>query len=389
MVFVEDNKLTRRSFLKNSGKLAPFSLPLAVPDSGLEFSKADRSFSVNERVLRGANVVYKLDPFYPPEDQFSYEDIRRMSGEWDFNFARIGLQWAGLEPERGSIDEEYLSRVEGLLNGFDREGIDVVVEMHQDLFSHEMSGDGAPDWAVKVDENLLQGYNHENRRTSFWQENYLKRPVSEAFDEFWNNTEGVLSDFIETWGRLSNRFSNKENLIGYEIINEPVPSLYNADINDLTYFEEETLPKFYNETVKEIRSHDRDTAIWIQPSAATFNLGIPTDLQGIEDPENNLVFSYHSYAPILGDSKHKTIMKNAERACQSLDMPGVLTEFSGGMKKDTMRDILDYAENLGGWSYWQWNEHSEGWSSEAEKPTGSYGLKHGRGRRLHRILNQK
>src|SRR5438067_5649864 len=60
-------------------------------------------------ILHGFNVVYKKPPYYPNDSQgettsFNWNDMVRLRS-WGFNTIRLGVDWKGLEPTRGSFDE--------------------------------------------------------------------------------------------------------------------------------------------------------------------------------------------------------------------------------------------------------------------------------------------
>ncbi|MFB6100622.1 MAG: glycoside hydrolase family 5 protein [Candidatus Nanohalobium sp.] len=375
--------------LAGAGVLSAGSRAVSKPSTSSAGGTGDNT--EDKPAARGANVVYKQEPYLPEADEFGRDEIKAMSDDWNFNFVRFGLQWAAIEPEKGVFDTGYLDRVEDFVSDFADEDIYVVLDMHQDLYGHLLGGDGAPDWAVNSSQESLESYDYDDV-AHMWQENYLKPAVSEAFKSFWENEEEIQNHYIRSWMKAAENFSGNRNVIGYELMNEPVPPLniqYTEMMPALREFEKETLPEFYNRAINGIREVDSETPIWIEPSAASFNLGLPTSLEGVQDPAEELVFSYHNYAPIFGDLKHKLINWNARDASQRLSIPAVMTEFSGGTTRPYMEKMTDQAEETGGWSYWQFTERGGGWTSEAEKPNGDWGLKHGKGRIYHEVLSTR
>lgn len=103
--------------------------------------------------------------------------------EWGFNCIRLLIIWDGLEPEPGRYDDAYLSGVDKRIAWAKRNGIYVLLDMHQDLYSAKFGADGAPLWAT-----LDDGKPHVSQG-GVWSNAYLtSKAVQTAFDNFWANT---------------------------------------------------------------------------------------------------------------------------------------------------------------------------------------------------------
>ena len=76
---------------------------------------------------------------------FSVEDARLMAS-MGYNTIRLGVLWAGLEPERGSYNLTYLDQVVACVDIAERHGLHPVLDMHQDVFNRRFCGNGVPDW---------------------------------------------------------------------------------------------------------------------------------------------------------------------------------------------------------------------------------------------------
>ncbi|MBO6157802.1 MAG: cellulase family glycosylhydrolase, partial [Firmicutes bacterium] len=137
-----------------------------------------------------------------------------------FNLIRFGIFWDGAEPEPGRIDREYLSRVKAYIQEAEKNGIYVMVDMHQDLFAQKY-GDGAPDWAC-LDEGLPHP---DNCRV--WYEAYLSsEAIIRAADNFWANKPtadgvGLLDHYEKMWEVIADTLKDCPNVIGLEPMNEP------------------------------------------------------------------------------------------------------------------------------------------------------------------------
>ena len=69
---------------------------------------------------------------------FSVEDARLMAS-MGYNTIRLGVLWAGLEPERGSYNLTYLDQVVACVDIAERHGLHPVLDMHQARASNEGS----------------------------------------------------------------------------------------------------------------------------------------------------------------------------------------------------------------------------------------------------------
>lgn len=316
--------------------------------------------------LHGVNVVYKREPYYPPPGVFDESDVEKISG-WGFNFVRLGAIWAGVEPERGEFDTAYLDRIHELVGLFADHGIQVLLDYHQNLYSHVLGGDGAPEWAVYTDGELAD-YDYDD--VDEWAINYAKPAVSNAFENFFRNREAIQQEYARAWRQTAKRLRDETNVVGYSLMNEPTPPLGTAG------FESGLLPAMYNRVIEEIRAVDTETPVWVEPSAASFNVGSPTSLSGVEDPADSVVFSFHNYA-----SDNRAVIENAVDAVDRLGVPGVQTEFSTGNSRAVSVMVNELESRRMGWAYWPYDESTRGWTSPAEYPPDFIGLDEGGGRK--------
>ena len=101
------------------------------------------------RILRGVNVSgrAKGPPFVALEDPAGFDQV----AAWGFGVVRLLTSWEAIEPERGVLDAAYLDRYVALVREAEGRGLQVLVDMHQDLWSRAFCGDGAPPWALPDD----------------------------------------------------------------------------------------------------------------------------------------------------------------------------------------------------------------------------------------------
>ena len=171
----------------------------------------------NKVILNGVNVVCK-DPsigyIYKMTD-FDWDRLKR----WQVNVVRLGIHWSGMEPLPGVYDEAYLDAVEKQVNEFAAHNIPVYLDAHQDLYSIKFSN-GAPLWAT-FDEG-------EHIRKGEWYNSYhMSKAVQTAEDAFWENRPaadgiGLTDHFAAMWRHVAERFADNPNVIGYDMLNEPI-----------------------------------------------------------------------------------------------------------------------------------------------------------------------
>jgi endoglycosylceramidase len=170
-------------------------------------------------LLHGINVVNKSNAKGYTEG-IGPADFAAIRG-WGMNCVRLGILWDGLEPEPGKIDQDYLDRIARIVGWAKAEGLYVLLDMHQDLFSVKFS-DGAPAWAT-----LDEGRPHT--RTAVWSDAYYaSAAVQTALDHFWTNSPGpdgvgLQNHYAGVWQRVAERFKDESAVLGYDLMNEPFP----------------------------------------------------------------------------------------------------------------------------------------------------------------------
>ena len=170
-------------------------------------------------LLHGINIASKSrqDGYVGDYAAADYAVIQ----SWGMNCIRLAIFWDGLEPQPGHIDEAYLDRIAERVEWAKAQGLYVLLDMHQDLYSVKFS-DGAPTWAT-LDEGKPYA------PAAVWSDAYYSSPaVQAALDHFWANSpapDGVsLQDhYAGVWKSVAQRFRDNPTLLGYDLMNEPFP----------------------------------------------------------------------------------------------------------------------------------------------------------------------
>lgn len=289
-------------------------------------------------IMHGVNVVYKVPPYDPSAMGFSDDDAQFLADN-GFNVVRLGVDWAAVEPEPGVIDTEYLAGIDQTVQTLSDHGIYTVIDMHQDLYSAELHGEGAPGWATQTgglpnpDLGALVG--------QFAVNYYLSPAQNHAWDAFWANSDapdgvGLQNHYAQSWQAIANYFADDPNVIGYNIINEPWPgSSWLLTILNGSFFGTQQLTPLYNQSIAAIRSVDPNTPVYISVATPAVDeisallLGQPVVFGAISDP--NTVLEYHGYGNLGGISLSSIIgpilSGRAAAYGAAHDMPAFLGEF--------------------------------------------------------------
>lgn len=180
-----------------------------------------------QRIFNGINYVYKgVEVNENGELHYKNEltdEVLLSLAQKGVNIIRLGFTWAGVEPEMTKYNTLYLDEIKDVIKRCEKYGIYVFLDLHQDLFSYYCYrwGDGAPKWASV--------YSKKPRKPHFiWAEGYFfDRNVGKCFDAFWNNEEvrgrGLRDRFCDMLIYIVKYFSDCENVMGYDVFNEPFP----------------------------------------------------------------------------------------------------------------------------------------------------------------------
>lgn len=204
----------------------------------------------------------------------SEDDLAQMRA-LGIDVLRLALSWSLLEPQPGVYSRTYLDRVAQVVGWARRQGIYVILDMHQDAYSRYIAGatvptapplvqsprgyDGAPCWAVVTDGAPVAAVDGVRE---------LDPAVQAAFTAFWLNRRpappadcpppapavpepgaaspgsGLQDHYIGALAALARRFRDDSTVLGYEVMNEPSPGFLG-----LATFESGYLYPFYRRVV--------------------------------------------------------------------------------------------------------------------------------------------
>ena len=244
-------------------------------------------------ILHGFNMVYKRPPYHPIHAGFGKDDAKFLVRH-GFNTIRLGVIYAGVEPEPGVYDDAYLAKIAKTQKLLARHGIYSMLDWHQDMYNERFEGEGWPDWAVMDDGMPAEPKNG-------FPVNYLTMPaLNRAYDHFWANDPGpegvgLVDRYAAAWKHFAGRFESMPGSMGYDLMNEPWPgSVYPSCVSTegCPAFDSGPLTEFTLKTIAAIREADTRNLAWYEP-LLTFDFGADTSHGDPKDARAG--FSFHVY----------------------------------------------------------------------------------------------
>ena len=304
-------------------------------------------------LLHGLNEVYKEAPFEPSASGFSNDDAAFLAAN-GFNVVRLGVIWAGVEPQPGVYDTAYIDSIQQTVQTLANHGIYTILDFHQDEYSGEYGGEGAPAWAS-------QSGGLPNTSLSFPINEFVDPAENHAWDSFWSNSHapnglGLEDDYTQMLETVAGSFSGNTDVLGYEIMNEPYPgSQALPTLLGSPYFDTQELNPFYDQAAQAIRAVDPSTPIFYEQNLIS-DFGIPTKLGSVDT--SNTVFSYHNYLPnyvplpVIED----LVVGEAQAYAKATDIPAFMTEFGATNSQSALTASTQPVDaDLTGWTEWTYS----------------------------------
>ncbi len=207
-------------------------------------------------MLNGVNAVYKRAPYtltvLPNQpNSLGPADAQRIAS-LGFNVVRLGVIWAGIEPGsggpnqprvctpgpykdpgmwNGAVAQRYIDQVAKVVTELGKRHIYSLIDMHQDVWSSDFSGEGAPSWATSTSGNPVVIY------PGRWSNNYSNPAVDAAFSNFFNNSVvgGLQQNYQQAWQAVAARLASNPWVVGYDPINEPLALRHAIGASDRLY----------------------------------------------------------------------------------------------------------------------------------------------------------
>lgn len=374
--------------------------------------------------LRGVNAVYKRAPYELYADpgtrwNFSAADAARMAS-LGFNVVRLGIIWQGIEPGTlgpnspevctpgtprdphqfdPAVASAYLARVARTIDLLGRYHIYTLLDMHEDVYSSEFGGEGAPAWAVCTDGHPI------GTLPGRWSNTYNDPALISAVKHFWTNdvVGDLQGEYIRSWKLVASYFSANPWVVGFDPINEPftktllpgstevaarLECLYTGaarpgrSILDGSVL---SCPPGDPTTglIATMRSVAPDKLVFFEPDIFTSS-GHPNDIGPMDF--SGLVFNFHDYCGLrsgvtgnptdLNACADQELRTMQERSEERPDIATVkqpegpawfMSEFGATTSEPLMERLTKIADELQlGWTYWQWKYYDDPTGSSAE-----------------------
>ena len=398
-----------------------FSFALAI---NIKIDKELRHF-VDEfgrvKIFHGVNLVVKIPPYLPKTDKF--DPLMSMSSEdfdhfkiMGFNIVRLGILWEAFEIEENKFDFNYLEEVYKLVNKLGENGIIVILDAHQDLFSRIICGEGVPyfyasklsyekDCSKSIIESFLhhldicipmRNYNlkldnnslpliEECKKHSFM-DYHISPELTSLYGRFYQNENELIDKFITFWSYFVKKFKNNPYIFGLDIWNEPFPGDMWSSIKYLIpgKADKEQILPFYKKVNEKLREIDNNLVFIFQPTPFPDTLpffggqfaGHFEETPSGDQYLDKQILNAHSYCcqaareicelgePQLKDyftckSYHLRKLEDLYQNSRALKIPFIVTEFGACRNSEScFNEITSFAEAsdnyLASWTYWQY-----------------------------------
>lgn len=340
----------------------------AATDSGAALRR-DGAFMLDDRgrvvLLHGVNVVWKLKPYYPPATPagFTAADADFLAGN-GFNVVRLGVLFAGVMPQQGVIDQDYLAQIDRVVQLLASRHIRVLLDFHQDMYNEQFQGEGFPGWAVPA----LTLPNDANY--GFPLNEFISLALNSVYDQLWSNSNGIWAPYQAALTAAAAQWKDQPYLLGYDMFNEPWPGTQWPTCFELDCpLFDATLQQFFDGALAAVRAADTTHFAFFEPQQL-FDFGSPSAMTAETDPALGL--SWHAYCsvtltastglPELPDCPilEPRTMSNADAQVAALGATSLMTEFGATDDTTDIGRVAGLADqHLIGWTYWAYKNYGD------------------------------
>ena len=311
-------------------------------------------------ILHGLNQVFKVAPYEPSADGFGDDDATFLADN-GFNAVRVGVIWAGVEPQPGVYDDDYLDSIADTVHMLAAHGIVSLLDWHQDLYNEKFQGEGAPAWAVQ-DGGL------PNPKLGFPNNYFANLAEGRAWDSFWLNAKaadgvGLQDHYAHMLAHVAARFAGDHAVAGYEVMNEPWPGTLGlprcaVPLVGCPLFDSTLLTSFYRKAAVAIRGVDASHTVYVEPNVL-FDESDRSYVGALHDPHAG--FAFHNYCglgTLIGltavcPQEDALAVSSGVHYAQAHAMPPLLTEFGATNDLTELANMVKLADKYQvGWLEW-------------------------------------
>lgn len=358
-----------------------------------------------QRLWHGINIVNKGVPFHPSLDVFAPgesvtdEDIKVLLS-MGASVVRLGIMMGGMFPDGPVLNESYLEYSMRVVGKLHDNGIDTLIDLHQDVLSKKVCGEGTPDWMLNVSSlhamplprpasystvevDPATGYPKSCEPSGVlksigWSEWYTTDQCGKAFAQLYALNSPMSKAFEAYWRAVALKFKGHPGVIGYELLNEPwvgdhvgSPSL----LLESGRAEQGLLKDYMQRMHDVIRAVDEEALILYAPAEINNRLMRRVGYERGFLPGAGM--AYHVYCVVGTDGpgpttptqeklchyNDKSTMKQRQEDLARLGTAGFVTEFGAVNPVATglaeMSFVLEHFESMeppSSWAFWDFHE---------------------------------
>ncbi|MCA9671177.1 MAG: cellulase family glycosylhydrolase [Myxococcales bacterium] len=315
-------------------------------------------------ILRGPNFSGRHKQ--PPHTFADGPDALAPLHAQGFDVIRLVLAWEAIEPQRGRYDEGYLARIADIARWAGAQGLSVIADMHQDLYSRAFGGSGAPAWAIAA-EDLAASPGSEP--DAAWFTRYAtSQAVRRSLQRFFSDADDLQGAFIGALCAVTRALHEIPAVIGFEPFNEPFAGELGFDT-----FEREHLEPFYRRCIDGVRAIAPAWLCFFEGALFASEIKLELDLSGY----HGLVYLPHFYDKMVHATRQyggsspemQKVLAAFDRDARARGIPWMLGEY--GIMHDAkgafeyLRDNEQALERYGvGGTFWQYNPTELDWNDE-------------------------
>jgi endoglycosylceramidase len=336
-------------------------------------------------ILRGANYnvlgdYWQANPAIATVKDYNENDFKMMAS-YGLNCVRLVFNWSALEPVRGQYNQAYIDRIKKAIEDAAKYNIYILIDMHQDAWSKYIVSsaedncnrptkgwDGAPEWATITD-----GESTCMSEAGIGSGRETVRAVVHAFQNFWDNTDGINDACIDAWIHLLKQTANYKNVLGYDLFNEP--SLGYKALDE----EVVKIGNYYSKLIKAIRNAEEkynllSHIVFFETSISWNGNPIPFVPNYNFTNEPNICFAPHHYFESITDLLTIELGYSLLKSLAKMYNTGMLIGEYGFFDSDTsissaklkrfarVEDENFYSSTIWSWSQAPGDPHTIDWS---------------------------
>lgn len=285
------------------------------------------------------SIREKGGTFHPPGDYVS-ESMRHIKMH-QMNLVRVPIYWESYANNSAA----FLQELEVVARSAAQNDICVIYDNHQWYTSSywdikrlgDAEGRGFPSFVVEKFP-LIQGEDeYVSTAAPFWNA-FLKNEISVDGKKIWD----VQLEFLD---KVIGRVDKFDNVIGYEILNEP--HIFNASQYDDLGLYHTYMAKGIREISDKKIFFDRETTRGFQRLSSLESKIIPQNVSG-------LVYTPHLYAAPYPGSQAEDQVKKFKTWSDQWGIEVLVGEWSATSQDESDAYLKAFKENGFGWTYYSW-----------------------------------